>query len=214
MQTQDKIFIIGLPRTATTSICVAMLDLGYNVAHTCYTTNCLQHAQVLADAPVFYQFKQLDLAFPNSKFIYLERDLSDWLPSIKQLLLRMHTNISRQDGGYNPIIKESYTRIFTPFTIEKLNDDNFLEQCYLTHKQDIEQYFRSRPDDLLRLNVSKQGSYQTLLNFLQLPVSDDNFVRMNIGSKVTYWKDIKHPNKIESTNKGRIDKHLLTELGK
>ncbi|WOH38497.1 sulfotransferase [Thalassotalea fonticola] len=212
MLTQGKIFIVGLPRTATTSICVAMLDLGFKVAHTCYTFNCLHQAQVIADAPVFYHFKELDQAFPNSKFIYLERDLTDWLPSIKQLLLRMHTNVTRQDGGFNPIIKQSYTNIFKPFTIEKLADDSFLEQCYLNHRQDIEQYFRNRPDDLLRLNVAKQGSYQTLLNFFKLAVSNDDFVKINIGGKVTAWKDIKHPNKIESTNKGRIDKNLLNEL--
>ncbi|WNC74104.1 sulfotransferase [Thalassotalea psychrophila] len=212
MSTTGKIFIIGLPRTATTSICVAMLDLGFKVAHTCYTFNCLQNAQVIADAPVFYHFKELDLAFPNSKFIYLERDLADWIPSIQQLLLRMHTNVARQDGGFNPIIKQSYTNIFNPFSIEKLKESNFLEQCYLDHKRNVEQYFKNRPNDLLHLNVASQGSYQELLNFLNLPANDDNFVKINIGGKVTFWKDIKHPNKIESTNKGRIDKHLLRDI--
>ncbi|WNC66926.1 sulfotransferase [Thalassotalea nanhaiensis] len=212
MNSQGKIFIIGLPRTATTSTCVAMLDLGFKVAHTCYTNNCLSQAQVIADAPVFYHFKALDLAFPNSRFIYLERDLADWLPSIKQLLLRMHTNVTREDGGFNPIIKQSYTSIFAPFSIEQLNDDEFLRNCYLTHKQDIEHYFHDRPDDLLHLNVAAKGSYQALLAFLNLPASENDFIKINIGGKVTAWKDIKHPNKIESTNKGRIDKTILDDI--
>jgi len=57
---KDKIWIIGLPRTATTSVCVAMLDLGYKTAHTSYTKTCFKHAQVIADTPIFCDYQQLD----------------------------------------------------------------------------------------------------------------------------------------------------------
>ena len=35
-----------------------------------------------------------------------------------------------------------------------------------------------------------------------------DFEKMNMGGKVTAWNDIKHPLKVESTAKGRIDKLL------
>ena len=49
----QKIFIIGLPRTGTTSVCVAMLELGFYVAHTAYTDRSFTEAQVIADTPIF-----------------------------------------------------------------------------------------------------------------------------------------------------------------
>ncbi|MFQ3195483.1 MAG: hypothetical protein ACI9N3_002317, partial [Colwellia sp.] len=52
-----KIFIIGLPRSGTTSICAAMLELGYTVAHTAYTQKTFDQAQVIADTPIFADFK-------------------------------------------------------------------------------------------------------------------------------------------------------------
>jgi hypothetical protein len=81
----NKIFIIGLPRTGTTSVCAAMLTLGFRVAHTAYTVRAFDEAQVIADTPIFNDYQQLDQAYPKAKFIYLERSLKNWLPSIQQL---------------------------------------------------------------------------------------------------------------------------------
>jgi hypothetical protein len=58
--TNEKIFIIGLPRSGTTSICSVMLELGYSVAHTAYTQKTFDNAQVIADTPIFADYKQLD----------------------------------------------------------------------------------------------------------------------------------------------------------
>ena len=80
--TKQKIFIIGLPRTATTSVCVAMLELGFKTAHTAYTNQAMNDAQVIADTPVFCDYQLLDKTYPNAKFIYLTREFSSWLPSI------------------------------------------------------------------------------------------------------------------------------------
>ena len=101
----NKIFIIGLPRTGTTSVCHAFLEFGIPTAHTAYTNNCFDNAHAIADTPIFNDYKALDKYYPDAKFIYLERELNVWLPSIKQLLLRMHTNLTRTDGGFNIHIK-------------------------------------------------------------------------------------------------------------
>ncbi|MEM7388342.1 MAG: sulfotransferase, partial [Pseudomonadota bacterium] len=47
----SKIFIIGLPRTGTTSICNSFLQLGYKTAHTAYTQQAITTADVIADTP-------------------------------------------------------------------------------------------------------------------------------------------------------------------
>ena len=214
--TSPKIFIIGLPRTATTSLSVAMLELGFTVAHTAYTHKAFSDAQVMADTPIYCDYQILDKRYPNSLFIYLSRDLPQWLPSIKQLLNRMSVNLLRDDGGFNPSIKRCFTHIFSPFTEQNINDDAFLTACYLKHQQQVLDYFANRSQDLFLLNLREQGSYQGLIEFLTLQLDElpnefkqvakqGRFPQLNTGAKVTAWKEIKHPRKIESTNKGRVE---------
>lgn len=210
----NKIFIIGLPRTGTTSLCATMLDLGYKTAHTAYTHKAFEYAQVIADTPVFCDYQKLDKQYPNSKFIYLTRQSDLWLPSIKQLLQRMIINVNRDDGGFNPIIKKCFKEIFQPFTEKNIASDAFLLGCYEKHKVDITQYFSHCSEKLLTINLSENGSYQQLLNFLEIPEhlrgdfqkEQHVFKRLNVGGKVTAWQKIKHPLKVESTNHGKIDK--------
>ncbi|MGL1956101.1 MAG: sulfotransferase family protein [Colwellia sp.] len=214
----NKIFIIGLPRTATTSVCLAMLELGLKTAHNAYTQNAFEQAQVIADTPIFCDYQQLDKNFPNSKFIYLMRDEQLWIPSIKQLLKRMNVNLLRSDGGFNPILKRCYTEVFSPLTQENIEQDDFLRGCYQRHQQGIYEYFNHREQDLLTIDVSDDNSYLQLLNFLSdfLPInaldtgkgSPAGFKLINIGGKVKAWQDINNVLKVESTNKGKVDKIL------
>lgn len=209
--TINKIFIIGLPRTATTSVCLAMLGLGFKTAHNAYTQHAFSEAQVLADTPIFCDYQKLDEHFPNSKFIYLTRNSTDWLPSIKQLLQRMIVNLQRTDGGFNPHLKRCYNEVFHPLTDVNIAQNDFLLQCYQRHQTGILSYFQERNGDLLTIDVSDQSSYHQLLAFLDIAPEKARacgFERINIGGKVKAWQDINNILKIESTNKGRIDKVL------
>jgi hypothetical protein len=207
MASAEKIFVIGLPRTGTTSVCAAMLTLGFRVAHTAYTDRAFDEAQVIADTPAFYDYQQLDQSYPNAKFIYLERELEKWLPSIQQLLARMHVNLIRDDGGFNPIIKRCYQAVFAPYSLENINNTEFLAQCYQQHKSQIQQYFQTREADFLAIDISDKQSYSQLIKFLDIEESTlttSNFEKLNVGGKVTAWKDIKSTLKVDSTNKGRV----------
>lgn len=209
--TLSKIFIIGLPRTATTSVCLAMLGLGFKTAHNAYTQNTFSEAEVIADTPIFCDYQALDNHFPNSKFIYLSRDVKSWLPSIKQLLQRMYVNLQRTDGGFNPHLKRCYNEVFSPLTLDNIADDDFLLQCYQRHKKSVFNYFHDRNADLLTIDVSDAQSYQQLLTFLDIPLEqgrESGFEKINIAGKVKAWQAINNVLKIESTNKGRIDKTL------
>ncbi|ATC96859.1 sulfotransferase [Pseudoalteromonas tunicata] len=206
---EPKIFIIGLPRTATTSVCVAMLQLGYRTAHTAYVKSAFEQAQVMADTPIFCDYQALDRLYPGAKFIYLERELVNWLPSIKQLLLRMSDNLLSHKGGFNPIIKRCFKTTFSPFTTENISSDAFLAACYQRHFNEAKRYFNHRPADFLSINVTEPNSFTLLSEFLQrdgeqLPIS--GFEKINIAGKVTAWNEIKHPLKIASTRGGKIDK--------
>lgn len=205
----NKIFIIGLPRTGTTSVCAAMLELGFRVAHTAYTDRSFNEAQVIADTPIFCDYQHLDSAFPDAKFIYLSRAMDKWLPSITQLLARMHNNLIRDDGGFNPIIKRCYQEIFAPYSLANINNVDFLAQCYRQHETQVQQYFTGRDSNFLSIDISDNESYNQLLSFLNLPESEATstcFKKLNVGGKITAWKDIKSTLKVDSTNKGRVTK--------
>ncbi|ASP48863.1 sulfotransferase family protein [Cognaticolwellia beringensis] len=203
-----KVFIIGLPRTGTTSVCAAMLELGFRVAHTAYTDRSFVEAQVIADTPIFCDYQLLDKAYPDAKFIYLTRTMDKWLPSIQQLLARMHSNLIRDDGGFNPIIKRCYQEIFAPYNLENIHNIEFLAQCYQQHERQVRAYFQDRENDLLSIDISDSHSYTELLCFLgkDKETKGLNFKKLNVGGKVTAWKDIKNKLKVDSTNKGRVTK--------
>ncbi len=203
----DKIFIIGLPRTGTTSICNSFLQLGYKTAHTAYTRESILHADVIADTPVFCEYALLDKQFAHSRFINLERELTNWLPSIRQLLTRMHTNLMRSDGGFNIHLKRCYLETFGQYSLADIRSDEYLTRCYSRHQQKIAQYFKGREQQLLTLDVANLQSPNLLQQFLKTEQSI-SFKQLNIGGKVTAWNDIRHPNKIASTRNGKIDKFL------
>ncbi len=202
----NKVFILGLPRTGTTSICSALLNEGMKVAHTAYTNKTFELAQVLADTPIYNDYKALDSHYPKSKFVVLTRPMDKWLPSISQLLQRIFVNVTRDDGGFNPIIKRSFTSAFSPFTKENIENPDFLVSCYDRHLSEIKAHFKEREADVIHLEVNNDDDYSRLCNFLDIETKHSAFPHLNIGGKVTAWSDIKDDNKIASTINGRVTK--------
>lgn len=205
----NKLFIIGLPRTGTTSISVALLGYGFKVAHTAYTKHAFELADVIADAPCFSDYPQLDKLFPGSKFVYLQRDLANWLPSIQRLLTKMLPQLDAKTGYLNPVLKRSFTSSFLLSQTSNPLGSEHLEACYLKHQQAVLSYFAKR-DDFLSIDISQPHSLQQLLAFLG--IADNGaaeFPHLNIGKQVDHWKEFKHPNKVPALAAGREHKKFF-----
>lgn len=199
----NKLFIIGLPRTGTTSISVALLDYGFKVAHTAYTKRAFELADVIADAPCFADYKELDKLFPDSKFIYLDRALESWVPSMQMLLAKMLPELAPKTGYLNPVLKRCMHTTFAPLTTANPLDRQHLENCYLTHQQAVFEYF-ARRNDLLKIDLSHKDSLNRLLDFLGIENTGAlQFPHLNIGKQVDNWKEFKHPNKINALSAGK-----------
>jgi len=197
----SKVFIIGLPRTGTTSISVALLEQGFKVAHTAFTKQAFELSDVISDAPCFSDYQQLDRLFPGSKFVYLKRELLKWLPSIQRLLSKMGPHLLPKTGHFNPVLKRSFEQTFELSNTQLLSATH-LSSCYLKHQQQVESYFQGR-DDLLVIDISHAESLNTLLNFLDRECeSEKHFPHLNKGTQVANWKEYKHPNKINSLSAG------------
>lgn len=198
----SKIIIIGLPRTGTTSISVCLLEAGYKVAHTAFTKETFYLADAISDAPCFSDFKQLDKLFPQSKFIYLEREITSWLLSMQRLLTKMSPHLDAKNGHFSPVLKRAFMETFDTDCAQLLSDAH-LTACYYAHQKQITTYFKDR-NNLLSINLSDKDSFQQLCQFLSLPCQPgQTFPHLNKGAQVASWKSYKHSNKISSHSAGK-----------
>lgn len=199
----NKLFIIGLPRTGTTSISVALLAHDLKVAHTAYTKRAFELADVISDAPCFCDYQQLDKLFPGSKFVYLDRALENWVPSMQMLLKKMLTNLDPKTGHFNPVLKRCFNKTFSLLTTADPLNEQHLKACYLKHRQEIFDYFSTR-EDFLGIDIGRSESLKTLLTFLNITTEGiGEFPRLNVGKQVDNWKAFKHHNKINSFSAGK-----------
>ena len=198
----NKLFIIGLPRSGTTSISVALLDYGFKVAHTAFTKQAFNLADVISDAPCFSDYQQLDSLFPDSQFVYLQRDVEKWLPSIRMLLKKMQTSIHPKTGKFSPVLKRSFYEIFGSLDAPDALSNEHLTQCYENHQAQVLAYFKGR-NNLLEIDVSDANSFQTLLDFISIEnQGNTDFPHLNRGNMVDNWRDTRHPNKVNPNSAG------------
>jgi hypothetical protein len=196
----NKLFIIGLPRTGTTSISVALLE-HFKVSHTAYTKRAFELADVISDCPCFSDYQQLDVLFPESKFVYLQRSLDQWLPSIQMLLNKMLPSLNSKTY-VNPILRRSFGQIFDLDNVRSPLEERHLTMCYQRHEQGVIDYFHGR-DNMLRINIKLADSFSQLFSFLNLQYSSgEQFPHLNMGKLVDNWKDIKHIHKINPNTAG------------
>ena len=197
----NKLFIIGLPRTGTTSISALLLE-HFKVSHTAYTKRAFELADVISDCPCFSDYQQLDRIFPESKFVYLQRNLEYWLPSIQMLLNKMLPSLN-SDNYVNPILKRSFDQTFKLNEVLNPLEKKHLTGCYQRHEQAVIDYFNGR-NNLLSIDINQTDSLSQLLGFLNLQhTGGKKFPHLNIGKLVDNWKDIKHIHKINPNTAGR-----------
>ncbi|CCQ12037.1 hypothetical protein PALB_29380 [Pseudoalteromonas luteoviolacea B = ATCC 29581] len=207
---QHKTFIVGLPRTGTSSLCVAALELGYKTAHTAYTTKSFLEAEVIADTPIYSDYKCLIEHFPQSQLILLERKSSLWIPSIQRLLKRMSCNLFTDRGGFNDTVKRAYLTVFPNLNENNIEDRTYLWDCYLSHRNQVETVANAAGIKLIKIDMACTN-VDFLKNVLP-PKGEGNLLdvpHLNIGGKITAWSQIKHRLKVESTMNGKATKDQL-----
>ena len=198
----SKVFIIGLPRTGTTSISVALLEHGLKVAHIGLTKRAFEVADVVSDVPCFCDYPQLNVLFPNAKFVYIDRPIDTWVTSIQMLLTKMRPNLEDKSGTFHPILKRCFKQVFGPLTAADLLDEKRLKKCYLEHQQAVNRYFKNS-ENFLSIKLEDKDSLQNLLKFIGIKDSHmTDFPKLNVGNHVASWGEYKHPNKINTNLAG------------
>lgn len=193
MRNFNKIFCLGLSKTGTTSLHRAFLELGLKSIHhgpPNYKTiaelkqghdliieqmrQCKQQGEPLLkyineyDAycdigAIIYDFELLDRQYPNSKFIYTDREMDDWIDSMIRHVQRNIENV-RQN---------LYQTNFVKIEEERWRSNK------IAHLNRIKAYFQEREADFLLMNIIAGDGYEKLCPFLGLDIPNSNFPHKN-----------------------------------
>lgn len=195
-----KIFCIGMNKTGTTSLKKAFENLGYLVGSQ-YKAELLldeykdgdfeaiaeycKTAQVFQDFPFSFPetYKILDEAFPNSKFILSIRDSADqWYNSLTKFHAKMFGNgriPTKEDLMEATYISKGRPWLTQKILFNKLEDEPYdkdiLVEHYEKYNDEVQNYFKDRPHDLLVINLSEHNAYGKFCEFLGVDSPYDSF---------------------------------------
>ena len=123
----------------------------------------LEKYQALCDLPIPLLYESLDIAYPGSKFILTIRDQSRWIESIRKHW-DYDQNSFRLQWDRDPFTHQIHRELYgqTEFDAEL-----FLKR-YRRHNQEVMEYFKDRPNDLLVMGVDAPNSakWEMLCGFL------------------------------------------------
>jgi O-antigen biosynthesis protein len=192
-----KVFGIGLPRTGTTSLAAATLQLGFRTGHTCFREAIFDGGQAFFNTPVYADYPLLDVRYPGSKFILTWRTPERWCDSFCDNLLPYLRVLRNSNPGSHPRLSELDRRCFIQvFGAEDITSRELLIARYWQHRRDAEAYFARRPDDLLVLAIDEPGDVMDrLCRFLGRPRPDWALPHLN-SAGIHAWGDIRHDNKL------------------
>lgn len=155
-----KIFIIGLPKTATKTVSIELSHLGYSCFH--FPTEA-EHFEndVLGDIPIVLSYRRFDQLYPKSFFIWTTRDTQSWHESCKFHFSEEHKIKNEKSLVYRMALFNSLFYDYEAF-----------ENARQKHARDITEYFRGR-DDLLTINVVGGDPKSLLYDFLGIEYDFD-----------------------------------------
>jgi len=175
---QMKVFGIGLSKTATKSLSEGLGMLGLNSVHCPFDDNA--YAQILkgnfdldvfkrfdavADIPCALCFAQLDVLYPNAKFVLTQRERKSWLDSCEEHFTKRNPN------------KRSELLRVAVYGCGKFNRDRF-DWVYDNYVASVRRHFDGRQDKLLELNIIAGEGWAKLCRFLDSPEPKRGFPRI------------------------------------
>ena len=175
---KEKIIGVGFQKTGTSSLREALKILGFRVKDTTPRAlipilrgnekkirRILDGYNAMEDTPWFMIYQQLDRMYPGSKFILTIRDADSWYASVSRhignLRAAHHEWIYGRGKGIPAEDREHTIRV------------------YSRHNDEVKEYFKERPDDLLILDFTQGDDWKKLCEFLGKPVPDEPFPHYN-----------------------------------
>jgi len=174
-----KVFGVGWAKTGTTTLGECFKVFGYrNFGYRLSLLNKPGLAMRVAekndsfeDWPWVLFYKDMDEAFPGSKFVLTTRASTRWLKSYRNA-----TSKQRPTREQLAARKKVYG---VPF--ERITDTQLVAR-YERHNDEVIRYFSDRTGDLLVVNWEAGDGWERLCAFLGQPVPDKPFPHANKGT--------------------------------
>jgi hypothetical protein len=184
-----KVFCIGFHKTGTTTMRDALAILGYRVTgpdgihDPDIARNLDSLVEMLArkhdafqDNPWPLVYRKMDGLYPGSRFILTVRDPDAWLESAV-----------RHFGDFKTPMRELIYGVASPRGHEAVYRERMVR-----HNEEVLDYFKDRPGDLLVLDVAREGNWQKLCGFLGEPVPAARFPHANTAGDRRRRKRLRH----------------------
>jgi hypothetical protein len=166
-----RIFGIGLSRTGTNSLNIALGYLGYKALHYPSPHKVMELARkydALTDTPVLAYMEALDQRYPGALFILTLREEESWLESCRGHWERT-----------TPSDVNAWNRSNVYGTAEY--DEAVFRRVYHEHNRRIRDYFASRPWKLVEMDIIAGEGYEKLCPAVGLPVLDEPFPHESVA---------------------------------
>ncbi len=173
----EKIFGVGLHKTATTSLSVALNILGYSVtgpdgvnsvgdkqdAIRIFENNIGKY-DAFQDNPYSVIYKHIDENIKNSKFVLTIRDPESWIDSVVNHFGGTETKMRKFIYGKN--------------AGDPVGNEDVYKDVFKRHNNEVEKYFRGR-NDFIIMNIVNGDGWDKLCPFLGLPEPPLHFPVVN-----------------------------------
>lgn len=176
-----KVFCIGFHKTGTTSLELALRRLGYRVKGSFGTKDpdiaskvhemayaMVEQYDAFEDNPWPILYRELDARFPGSKFVLTRRPSENWIRSQVQDFASTETPMRRWIYGENAGCPLG-------------NEATYIAR-YERHNREVQEYFATRPDDLLVIDLPNDDGWSRLCPFLGQPIPKQPFPHANKAS--------------------------------
>lgn len=185
---KQKVFVIGFQKTGTTSLELALQDLGFSVynvdknllrfnnkedLHT-YIKTKLKNWDAVQDMPWPLFYKDLYELYPNAKFILTCRNSEDWFKSVVRFFGSIRFPFHKKI--YNVPCAEGYEREY--------------RAVYDKHNRVVKMFFEGK-NNFIVMQPGVNFNYNTLCKFLNLsnvPEGDFPHGRNNRNRKLPNYK--------------------------
>lgn len=177
---RDKVFVIGFHKTGTSSLALALRELGYRV---CFNLQW-NDARIIRDMKrVCYPLTQQFDAFEDNPWPLLYRELYEWYPDARFIL-----TIRDTDGWYRSALNwfgENDTlmrrHIYGDDAGSPTGNEAIYRARYDKHNEDVRAFFADKPVQMLTMDVTKGHGWTELCDFLGLKAPDRPFPHAKPG---------------------------------
>jgi len=202
---KEKVFVIGFNKTGTTSIKLALQELGYKLGEQHKfesllpqiikgeydeTFKLIEKAEAFQDIPFstpnFY--KKLFEKYPNAYYILSVRESSEtWFKS----LMNFHSVMFFYGRTPSIQVNEINEYRYPGFLVDYLKltfgstdyNESTYKSVYTNYNNEVRQFFNEKKGKLCVLDLNDNNSYEKMCQFLNIEPKRENFPWVNKTSK-------------------------------